>query len=186
MKGKRKLYHANMLRKYYSRDEGPLQVAAIAVLPDTEDGPPETGEIPTLPLKAEESVEDVNLDPECPEIHLPIMEACRRHPKALTDLPPRTTAAECEIVLDPETPVQARPYPIPFAERDAVKKELDEMLKLGVIERSNSPFCSHIVLIKKKSGQVRFCLDLRALNKQVVFDEDHPGHGRLICQIGQG
>ena len=37
MKGKRKLYHANMLRKYYSRDNEPLQVEAIAVLPDTEE-----------------------------------------------------------------------------------------------------------------------------------------------------
>ena len=42
--------------------------------------------------------------------------------------------------------------------RDAVKEELEEMLKHGVIERSNSPWASPIVLVKKKDGPLRVCV----------------------------
>ena len=54
-------------------------MSAVAVLPEGEGRSSEMGEIPTLPLAAEESVEDANLDPECPEIHEGIMRVARKH-----------------------------------------------------------------------------------------------------------
>ena len=192
MKGKRKLFHANMLKKYYSREE-PVQVpdvrsqvAAIAVLDEEELETVSEDEIPTIPWSAEETTDDVRLDPESPEVHYKIRRLVSEYPHVLTDLPSLTSIAVCRIELDPPYPVRSKPYTLPYAKKEAVKQELDEMLRLGVIERSNSPFNSPIVLIKKKSGQLRFCLDLRSLNKQVVFDaEPMPDMEDLFAKLGK-
>lgn len=53
---------------------------------------------------------------------------------------------------------------------DDMKKEIDDMLKLGVIEPSSSPYCSPLVLVKKKDGTTRYCQDMRKVNKVTKFD----------------
>jgi len=67
-------------------------------------------------------------------------------------------------------PVQ--PYPIPFAVREAVKSEDEEMCRLGVIERSDSPYSSPLLLVKKKDGTNRPVLDFRKVNKVTIFDAE--------------
>ena len=174
--GKKKLYHVNMLKEYHRRPEKEsVKVCSAAIVEEEEEWEEvscHTGSIPLIPLRAEESFKDVKLDPDCPEIHDDMREAAEDFQDVLTDLPKRTSLAECEILLDPETPVQTKQYPLPFAQREMVGEEVKEMLKLGVIEKSNSPFCSPILLVKKKDGKMRFCQDLRKLNRQVVFDAE--------------
>ena len=53
---------------------------------------------------------------------------------------------------------------------DEVKTRLQEMLDLGAIRPSNSPWASAIVLVRKKDGRLRFCIDLRKLNNRTVKD----------------
>ena len=53
---------------------------------------------------------------------------------------------------------------------DEVKTHLQEMLDLGAIRPSNSPWASAIVLIRKKDGRLRFCIDLWKLNNRTVKD----------------
>ena len=69
--------------------------------------------------------------------------------------------------------------PIPFKESyrrippqmyDEVKAHIQEMLDLGAIRHSNSPWSSAIVLVRKKDGRLRFCIDLRKLNNRTVKD----------------
>ena len=69
--------------------------------------------------------------------------------------------------------------PIPFKERyrrippqlyDEVRNHLQEMLRLGAIRRSCSPWASAIVLVRKKNGKLRFCIDLRKLNSKTLKD----------------
>ena len=44
------------------------------------------------------------------------------------------------------------------------------MLKIGAIQKSNSPWASAVVLVRKKDGSLRFCIDLRKLNSQTIKD----------------
>ena len=54
--------------------------------------------------------------------------------------------------------------------RETVREEVGKMLESGVIRPSNSPWASPIVLVKKKDGSVRFCVDFRKLNDETVKD----------------
>ena len=68
------------------------------------------------------------------------------------------------------TPIRQHPYRVPLAMREVVKKEIDKMLELGIIQPSASPRASPVVLFEKKDGEVRFCVDYRKLNQVARFD----------------
>jgi hypothetical protein len=56
---------------------------------------------------------------------------------------------------------------------DQVDSEIEnKMLKLWVIEESNSPYSSPIVIVKRKDGTNRLCIDVRALNRVTLFDAE--------------
>ncbi|KAL8592884.1 hypothetical protein ACOMHN_050711 [Nucella lapillus] len=57
---------------------------------------------------------------------------------------------------------------------------------MGVIEPSVSPYASPIVLVKKRDGKIRFCVDYRKLNKAVVFDvEPMPSIDYIYAKMGE-
>ena len=81
----------------------------------------------------------------------------------------------CDIVdVDIETindqPIVSRPYRVSPAQREVIDKQVEEMLRLGVIEESNSSYASPVVLVKKPDGSWRFCIDYRRLNKLIISD----------------
>ncbi len=59
---------------------------------------------------------------------------------------------------------------LPEARRHAIEEEVQEMLRLGVIEPSRSPWSSPIVMVPKPDGTLRFCNDFRQLNEVSEFD----------------
>ena len=67
-------------------------------------------------------------------------------------------------------PVYQRPYPMPHMKRAAADKEIDVMLQMGVIRPSSSPYASPILLVPKKDGSIRFCIDYRRLNNITTKD----------------
>ena len=57
--------------------------------------------------------------------------------------------------------------------RDIIRQEVNDMLKAEVIEQSESPWSSGVVLVNKKDGGRRFCVDYRALN-EVTKKDSYP------------
>jgi len=84
--------------------------------------------------------------------------------------PGRTSLVEHEIHTGDALPIHQRPYRVPYAKRELVEKELRGMLEAKVIRPSTSPWASPIVLVPKKDGGVRFCVDYRKLNAKASFD----------------
>ena len=74
------------------------------------------------------------------------------------------------IELKEYTPIKDRYRRIPPHQYEEVRKHLKEMLDIGAIRRSNSPWASPVVLVHKKDGSLRFCIDLRKLNAWTVKD----------------
>lgn len=68
------------------------------------------------------------------------------------------------------TPIKQKPRRVPLAKREEVQKLIDEMLLEGVIEESCSPWSSPVVIVKKKDGSSRFCVDYRKLNAATKKD----------------
>ncbi len=82
----------------------------------------------------------------------------------------KTNLVKHDIKLTDEVPFKARAHRIPQHMYDPVKKTLQEMLDVGAIKPSDSPWASPVVLAKKKDGSLRFCIDLRKLNARTIQD----------------
>lgn len=76
------------------------------------------------------------------------------------------------VTLSSDTPIRKKAYDLPFSSKQIVERELKTMLELGVIEKSRSAYSAPVVLVQKKDGSCRFCIDYRALNKITVFDAE--------------
>lgn len=81
-----------------------------------------------------------------------------------------TTAVRHHIRLHDETPFKERPRPIHPSDGEAVKQHLKELLDAGIIKESQSPFASPVVLVRKKNGSIRLCIDYRKLNARTIRD----------------
>ena len=75
-----------------------------------------------------------------------------------------------DIDTGEEPPIRQRVRHPQLAMREVESKLVDEMIQEDVIEPSNSPWASPVVLVKKKDGSTRFCIDYRKLNAVTIKD----------------
>ncbi|PNX92431.1 Ty3/gypsy retrotransposon protein, partial [Trifolium pratense] len=87
-----------------------------------------------------------------------------------TTLPPNRSHNHSIPLLEGSAPVKVKPYRYPHSQKQQIELMIQEMLQQGIIQNSNSPFSSPIILVKKKDGTWRFCTDYRALNAITVKD----------------
>ena len=89
----------------------------------------------------------------------------RRYPDVFTDMPRETEVIPHRVKLTDDTPIHCKPYLLPFAMREELRNEVDSMLDMGVVRPSTLPYASPILMVKKKDGSNRVCVDFRKLNK---------------------
>lgn len=77
----------------------------------------------------------------------------------------RTSTVSHEIDTGSHSPLRQRPYRVSPAERRVIDEHVNDMLTRNVIRPSTSPWASPVVLVTKKDGSIRFCVDYRRLNK---------------------
>ena len=70
-----------------------------------------------------------------------------------------TKAAEHKIKVTDPKPFKERPQNIPTGLLDEVKEHLDHMLKVDAIKPSKLAWSNAVVLVWKKDGGLRFCID---------------------------
>lgn len=75
-----------------------------------------------------------------------------------------------KISLIHDTPIYSKPRRLSIAERNQVRYIVDDLLQKGIIRPSSSPYASALVLVRKKNGEIRKCVDYRPLNKITVRD----------------
>ena len=76
----------------------------------------------------------------------------------------RTAVVSHHVDTGSHEPVKQRTRRIPQKQQEIVASEVQKMLDLGVIEPSDSPWSSPVVLVRKKNGSIRFCVDYRQVN----------------------
>ena len=84
--------------------------------------------------------------------------------------PGRTDAITLAINTGNQEPVRSHPYRIPPRWREEVRGQINQLLELGIIRPSESPWSSSVVTVRKKDGGVRICIDYRAVNSVTAPD----------------
>lgn len=186
-----KTYHINMLKKYFRSTSqvvgnSPIYVSELLELTeapvinedvvtlDHECNLASKNDMIGLPIVTpKEKVTDVHVNTNLSEgqIHK-IEQLIFSYPDVFTDLPGKTNLGEHDIKLIDEEPVRKKAYPAPHGLRHEIQTELGQMLEIGVIEHSDSPYASPLVIVKKSDGTNRYCVDYRALNAKTIFDAE--------------
>ena len=96
-----------------------------------------------------------------------------------------TNLVEMQIDTGDARPCRQRLRRMPFAVRQEVSKQLRSMQSSGVIQPSDSPWSSPVVMVRKKDGTHRFCVDYRELNSLTRQDSfPLPRIDDLLDQLG--
>ncbi|UYV63821.1 hypothetical protein LAZ67_2005754 [Cordylochernes scorpioides] len=82
----------------------------------------------------------------------------------------RTNLAKHSIDTENVKPIKHKRYRVSPKERNIINEQIQYMLKEGVIRPSSSPWAFPVILVKKRDGSWRFCVDYRKLNNVTVKD----------------
>jgi len=129
--------------------------------------------LPLYNVTQRETVDDVIVNPQLSaEQKNQVKDLLVEYKKIFSDVPKVTHLIEHKVELTESEPVKKKPYPIPYKMQGVTDKEIEDMLAMGIIERSEAPFTSPLVLVKKPDGSYRVCVNFKDLNKITVFDPE--------------
>jgi hypothetical protein len=151
-----------------------LEIVSSAIVEVKDDTVEETEDDDGLELRqATESWADVKLGDNLNKMQRKqAREIVIQFRERLANLPGTTNLASHQVTLTNNEPIRCKPYMIPFTIREALRKDISDMLNLGVIRESNSPYAFPVVLVRKKDRSNGVCIECRKLNKITVVDPD--------------
>lgn len=82
----------------------------------------------------------------------------------------REIGLKMTLILKDDIPIYQRPRRLSPSEKEEVDKQLKTWIDDGIIRPSNAEYASPVVLVKKKNGDTRICVDFRKLNKKIIKD----------------
>jgi len=82
----------------------------------------------------------------------------REYTEIFSDVPKVTNLIEHKVELTQREPVRCKAYPTPYKMQEIVDNEVDDLLAMGVIERSEAPYASPLVHLKKPDNIYRVCV----------------------------
>ena len=126
-----------------------------------------------------ESYNDVSIS-DASEQRSEIETLIEQYPEVLSSLSGRTDQIQHDIKLLTSEPIRSKCYPIPFKTRDVMEAEIQGMIDLDAIEPSISLYSSPVALVLKKDGSMRFCIDVRKVNK---VTEPMPNMEEIIIKM---
>jgi len=139
--------------------QGPMSSAVL------DDNTPKGGTNKSSDDASRDPLEDLDLSeaPEC--LHKQIRDMLKTHSSMWDGTLGVIRATEHAIVTLPDAlPIRAQPYRTGPFKRQIIADQINKMLKLNVISPSHSAWASPVVIVPKKNGKARFCVDYRRLN----------------------
>ena len=152
-----KVIHCNVLRKWNTPVDKIHRVVTISEEESECEAPP------GLKLVREGFVPSVSEQEQLDKV-------LEEYGEVLCAKPGRTGATKLCIRTGDHEPVRSHIYRIPPRWKEEVGSQIDQLLELGIIRPSTSPWSSSIVTVGKKDGGVRICVDYRAVNAVTVPD----------------
>ena len=176
---RKRVFHVNMLRAFQVRSASEANYFSESVVEEREDdvlfwkdGAPDDQPVVGAQLEVGQKEE--------------LAKFLAEFDLVLQNKPGRTQLAEHRIDTGSARPVRLPPYRLPQAYRSDVRSELQDMLAHQIIEPSTSEWAAPIVLVKKKDGSLRLCVDYRKLNSVSLTDAyPMPRIDDLIDQLGR-
>jgi len=176
----------NLLKKYHELDPKfvmCITTEPVSVLQET---------VPDESMT--DSTMDDTLSSLSPEEQAELKDLLAEFADVFSDILGKTNIGVHYIMLVPDTqPIHCTPYHLHPEKHEILKKELDNLLELGIIEESDSPWASQIVLVPKSDGTVWLCANFRKVNAVMVPNSflisrvedllDHVGQSKYLRKL---
>jgi hypothetical protein len=104
----------------------------------------------------------------------------------MTTKPGRCNLFKYKFQVQADKPIIGYSRPIPYAIRPAVREQINQMVKDGILEISTSPILNPLTVVTKESRKIRICVDARKVNQYTIEDHEQTSPLQELLQRFHG